>query len=90
MSDTRAHDLLTVAEAAERLRTPESTIRRWCAEGRLSSTRIGRQLLIGRAGVDAIIADANRPVPMKDEHAETNTMNAPRAFTMSAARGHRR
>lgn len=41
--ETPIPSLLTIAEAAERLRVDPKTVRRWIAAGELAAYRVGRQ-----------------------------------------------
>lgn len=50
--------MLTVPEAARRLRRNPETVRRWIREGRLRSTKVGTQHLVEEADLDAMRADA--------------------------------
>jgi len=43
-----------VAEAAEYLKVTPPTIRRWCAEGRIPSFRIGRHWRVSRSELDRL------------------------------------
>ena len=54
---------ITVAEAARTLRVARATIRRWAAEGRLSSMKVGEEMqsrrLITRASVLELLERSN-------------------------------
>lgn len=60
--------LLTIDEAAESVRRPSSTIRRWLTEGRIAPVaRMGRQPLLRESEVLATDARLRRPVtPTRD------------------------
>ncbi|HMQ56457.1 MAG TPA: helix-turn-helix domain-containing protein [Anaerolineae bacterium] len=54
-------DLMTVLEAATRLRVSRSTVWRWCREGRFDSAfQIGRTWRIHRGEVDQIVGQPYR------------------------------
>ncbi|MDA2910546.1 helix-turn-helix domain-containing protein [Nitrospiraceae bacterium AH_259_D15_M11_P09] len=53
--------LLTVAEAAQRLRKQESTLRRMILERRIGYVKIGRSVLIPLEVVETLIATGYRP-----------------------------
>lgn len=55
--------MLTVPEAARRLRRNPETVRRWIREGRLRSTKAGTQHLIEEADLDQLRPDALLPAP---------------------------
>jgi len=55
--------MITVPEAARRLRRNPETVRRWIREGRLRSTKIGTQHLLDEADLDAMHADTLLPAP---------------------------
>lgn len=55
--------MLTVPEAARRLRRNPETVRRWIREGRLRSTKVGTQHLVDEADLDELRADALLPAP---------------------------
>lgn len=56
--------MLTVPEAARRIRRNPETVRRWIREGRLRSTRVGTQHLVAEADLDAVVgADGATPMP---------------------------
>ncbi len=50
--------MLTVPEAARRLRRNPETVRRWIREGRLRSTKLGTQHLIDETDLDQLRPDA--------------------------------
>ena len=66
--------LLTVDEAAIKLRISSVTCRRLIAAGRLPSVKVGDQLRIGAAAVAAIVDAAN---------GASMTMDAPRGIALS-------
>lgn len=55
--------MLTVPEAARRLRRNPETVRRWIREGRLRSTKVGTQHLLDEADLDALRPDSMLPTP---------------------------
>jgi excisionase family DNA binding protein len=55
--------MITVPEAARRLRRNPETVRRWIREGKLRSTRAGTQHLLNEADLDQFLADAVLPAP---------------------------
>lgn len=55
--------MLTVPEAARRLRRNPETVRRWIREGRLRSTKVGTQHLLDESDVDALHGDALLETP---------------------------
>lgn len=55
--------MLTVPEAARRLRRNPETVRRWIREGRLRSTKVGTQHLLDEADLEAMRPDALLPAP---------------------------
>jgi excisionase family DNA binding protein len=55
--------LITVPEAARRLRRNPETIRRWIREGKLRSTRIGTQHLLHEDDLAALGATKLLPAP---------------------------
>ena len=63
--------MLTVPEAARRIRRNPETVRRWIREGRLSSQRVGTQHLVDERELDAMAAEPSLPVP--DEWSRTAT-----------------
>ena len=58
LRDTR---LLTVAEAAERLRKQPSTVRRMILERRIGYVKLGRSVRIPLEEVEGLIATGYRP-----------------------------
>lgn len=52
----RPPELLTIEEAAQRLRVSETTIRRWKRSGTLPTQRVGRRVLVRSADVLAVLA----------------------------------
>lgn len=57
--------MLTVPEAARRLRRNPETVRRWIREGRLRSTKVGTQHFLEEADVQAMRPVALLPTPPK-------------------------
>jgi excisionase family DNA binding protein len=56
--------MLTVPEAARRVRRNPETVRRWIREGRLRCTKIGTQYLVDEADLAAAAAAASStPLP---------------------------
>lgn len=55
--------MLTVPEAARKLRRNPETVRRWIREGRLRSTRVGTQHLIDEADLASLRPDKLLPAP---------------------------
>jgi excisionase family DNA binding protein len=55
--------MLTVPEAARKVRKNPETVRRWIREGKLRSTRIGTQHLVDEADLDQFRAGALLPAP---------------------------
>ena len=65
MSTDKDADLLTIAEAARRLKVSPLTIKRWIAQGRLPAYRVGpRHIRIKERDIEAIIRPAG-PKPGK-------------------------
>jgi len=48
-------ELMTITEAAERLRRSRSTVFRWIADGTLPAANVGKGLYIRSADLDAMI-----------------------------------
>jgi excisionase family DNA binding protein len=55
--------MITVPEAAKRVRRDPETVRRWIRTGRLRARKIGTQHVIEEADLDAIIAAEVVPLP---------------------------
>ncbi len=55
--------VLTVPQAAARLKCNPETVRRWIRSGRLRSRKAGTQHLIEERDLAAILGDATLPVP---------------------------
>ena len=55
--------MLTVPEAARRLRRNPETVRRWIREGRLRSTKVGTQHLIEETDLDQLRPNALLAAP---------------------------
>jgi excisionase family DNA binding protein len=49
------HDLLSIAEAAERLRVSERTIARLIADGQLQAPKVRRRRLISAASIERLL-----------------------------------
>ena len=64
--------MLSVPEAARRLRRNPETVRRWIREGRLRSTKVGTQHMIDEADIEQVRPDALLPAP-PDWWTETHT-----------------
>lgn len=58
------HDVFTVAELAEYLKVPKSTIYKLAQEGQLTGQKVGRHWRFHRDAVDAWLKDASH----RDEH----------------------
>lgn len=56
---------LTVPEAAEALGISRMSAYAAVREGTIPSLRIGRRLLIPRAGLDRMLAEASREIPVR-------------------------
>lgn len=65
MTSHRTRNLGTVAEAATRYRVSEHTIRRGVWDGRIPSTRVGRQIRLDFDALDELF-DRPATVPMVD------------------------
>lgn len=56
--------MLTVPEAARRIRRNPETVRRWIREGRLRGTKVGTQYLVDEADLDTLTAgEGSTPLP---------------------------
>lgn len=55
--------MITVPEAARRLRRNPETVRRWIREGKLRSTRVGTQHLVDEQDLARLTAGTLLPVP---------------------------
>lgn len=55
--------MLTVPEAARRIRRDPETVRRWIRSGRLKATKIGTQHLIDEEDLARLESDAMLPLP---------------------------
>jgi excisionase family DNA binding protein len=55
--------MITVPEAARRLRRHAETVRRWIREGKLRSTKVGTQHLIDETELAQLAAVTLLPVP---------------------------
>ena len=54
----RKHQLLSVKEAAERLRVSIFTLRGWISQGRVQVVRLGRRVFIKEDYIDNLIEDS--------------------------------
>ena len=52
-----ASDVMTVAEVAELLHVPESTVGDWARRGVIPSKRIGRRRIFIRSKIEAVLED---------------------------------
>lgn len=57
--------MLTVPDAARRIRRNPETVRRWIREGRLRCTKVGTQYLVDEADLDAV-AGPTGTTPLPD------------------------
>jgi excisionase family DNA binding protein len=55
--------MLTVPEAARRIRRNPETVRRWIREGKLRSTKVGTQHLVDEADLAQLTLGALLPAP---------------------------
>jgi excisionase family DNA binding protein len=55
--------MLTVPEAARRLRKNPETVRRWIREGKLRSTRVGTQHLVEEVDLEQFRSPSMLPAP---------------------------
>jgi excisionase family DNA binding protein len=55
--------MITVPEAARRIRRDPETIRRWIRSGRLASQRVGTQYLVDELELDALVSREELPSP---------------------------
>jgi len=53
--------LVTLDAAAAALCMPLSSLRRWVAQRRLATVKIGRRVLVERAEIDRLVAAHRRP-----------------------------
>jgi excisionase family DNA binding protein len=58
---TESHRLLRLSEFASVLRLTPSCVRRWISQGRVTSVRIGRRLVIPRTEIERLIRQGTRP-----------------------------
>jgi excisionase family DNA binding protein len=56
--------MITVPEAARRVRRNPETIRRWIRSGRLTSQRVGTQHLVDEAELEALVYREELPSPL--------------------------
>jgi excisionase family DNA binding protein len=66
-------DVLTLQEAAAVCRVHYLTMRRWAADGKVPSHRIGRRILVHRADLDQLLGGKT-----------THPVNAPTATSLDA------
>lgn len=66
--------MLTVPQAARRVRRNPETVRRWIREGRLPATRIGTQHIIDERDLDSLGEPDRLPAPPEWE---TTSWGAP-------------
>lgn len=59
--------MLTVPQAARRVRRNPETVRRWIREGRLPATKIGTQHIIDERDLDALGEPDRLPLPAEWE-----------------------
>ena len=52
MADNPTPAFLTTEEVAERLRVDKTTLQRWCREGQMPHTQVGRRYLIDPADLE--------------------------------------
>jgi excisionase family DNA binding protein len=55
--------MITVPEAAKRIRRHPETIRRWIRSGRLRAHKIGTQHVIDEADLAALVEETSLPLP---------------------------
>ncbi len=79
--------MITVPEAARRSGRNPETIRRWIREGKLVSRKVGTQHTIDEADLEALLEDAELPVPETWAHMPDGrpTPNVVRAIRMARA-----
>jgi excisionase family DNA binding protein len=65
MQTELASPFLNTDECAVIFRVGRPTIRRWCADGRLRAIRIGREFLVDRTHVEAVMNDRNERQPQE-------------------------
>lgn len=58
--------MLTVPDAARRIRRNPETVRRWIREGRLRHTKVGTQYLVTEADLDAVLSSDDDRTPMPE------------------------
>jgi len=52
MAETLSQQFLTIEEVAEFLRVKKTTVQRWCREGQMTHTKVGKRYLIDRADLE--------------------------------------
>ena len=69
----KQHPLMTVPEAADRLKCSDGAVRKWLSQGVLKTCKIGSKTFVKRTEVEAIIqrsiVEANGLI-LKEGHAE--------------------
>ena len=55
VSPTQAPQILTPTEAAEKMLLEKQTVTKWCREGRLQASKVGRKWIIPKESVEAYI-----------------------------------
>lgn len=60
--------MITVPEAARRLRKNPETIRRWIREGKLPSTKVGTQHLLDEDDLDEYTGEEPKMLPLPPGH----------------------
>ncbi|MBX3029532.1 MAG: helix-turn-helix domain-containing protein [Chloroflexi bacterium] len=63
--------MLTVPQAAKRVRRNPETVRRWIREGRLPATKVGTQHIIEESDLDAL-GDLSGTLPLPPEWERTS------------------
>jgi predicted site-specific integrase-resolvase len=61
------HQLLSVADAETATGISRWTWRRWAYEGRISSVKLGKRLMLSQVELDRVIAEGTRP-RLQDAH----------------------
>lgn len=69
--------MLTVPEAARRVRRDPETVRRWIRAGRLRSQRVGTQHLIDERDLEELVEGGSLPLPKAWKRARTWTGEPP-------------
>ena len=63
--------MITVPEAAKRIRRDPETIRRWIRSGRLRARKVGTQHVIDEADLAALADETSLPLPAAWRHTTT-------------------